>query len=67
MEYVLKEELEEVMASYEESINSQKRYLAALTKANERIQDLEAQLEEPTLWDYLRGCFKRCFSKHHTI
>ena len=67
MEYVLKEELEEVMASYEESINSQKRYLAALTEANERIRDLEAQIEEPTLWDYLRGCFKRCFSKHRIL
>ena len=67
MEYVLKEELDEVMASYEISINSQKRDLAALTEANQRVRDLEAQLEEPTLWDYLRGCLKRCFSKHHTI
>jgi len=67
MDNVLKDELEEVMTSYQESINSQKRYLAALTQANQRIQDLEAQLEEPTLWEYLRGCFKRCFSKHHTV
>ena len=65
-ELKLKNELEEIMVSYEASVSTQKRYLAALKESNERIRDLEAQLDqEITLWDYLKSCFRRCFFKTH--
>ena len=37
----LKADLEEIMASYKESIEIQKKYLAALKEANQKILDLE--------------------------
>ena len=65
-ELKLKNELEEIMTSYEISVSTQKRYLAALKESNERIRDLESQLDqEITLWDYLKSCFRRCFLKNH--
>ena len=65
-ELKLKNELEEIMVSYEASVSTQKRYLAALKESNERIRDLEAQLDQDiTFWDYLKSCFRRCFLKTH--
>ena len=66
-----RDKLEEIMISYEASIAIQKQYLVALKDSNERIHDLEAQLDqEITFCDYLRsrfrGCFSRCFKLHYT-